>query len=199
MGSSLRTWSHMSVARISHFQNFEGASKQPYHTMPILCTVRMKKKGNPYSKAHCSKLNLFEYLHVAYISKEQLILFPLVPFLYHVCHAWPSTLPLKMRMSLSTFCKFCDLDKCVIAKQCNGVAAENVTSHARRSLSFLEISGNNRVLANTPRDLEDHLVVFDMDVWAIIWLWWDRTCRICGHRCQLSSEISGGYVEDVGA
>ena len=34
--------------------------------------------------------------------------------------------------------------------------------------------------------------------WAIIWLWWDRTCRICGHRCQLSSEISGGYVEDDG-
>ena len=24
-----------------------------------------------------------------------------------------------------------------------------------------------------------------IDVWAIIWLWWDRTCRICGHRCEL--------------
>ena len=59
------------------------------------------------------------------ISKEQLIFFPLVPFLYHVCHAWPSTLPLKMTMSLSTFCKFCE--------------SENVTSHARRSFSFLEI------------------------------------------------------------
>ena len=40
------------------------------------------------------------------ISKEQLIPFPLVPFLHHVCHAWPSTLPLKMTMSYPTFCKF---------------------------------------------------------------------------------------------
>ena len=40
------------------------------------------------------------------ISKEQLIYFPLVPFLHHVCHAWPSTLPLKMTMSYPTFCKF---------------------------------------------------------------------------------------------
>ena len=29
-------------------------------------TVRIKKKGNPYSKAHCSKVNRFENLHVAY-------------------------------------------------------------------------------------------------------------------------------------
>ena len=31
-----------------------------------------------------------------HISEEQLNLFPLVPFLHQVCHAWPSALPLKM-------------------------------------------------------------------------------------------------------
>ena len=68
-----------------------------------------------------------------HICKEQVILFPLVPFLYHVCHTLcPSTLPLKMTMSLSTYCKFCELDELrIIAKQCNGGAAEIVTSHDR--------------------------------------------------------------------
>ena len=70
-------------------------------------TVRIKK-GNPYSKAHCSNFNWFEYFCVAHKSKEQLFLFPLVSFLFHVCHAWLSTLPLKMTMSLSTLyrCKW---------------------------------------------------------------------------------------------
>ena len=71
-----------------------------------------------------------------HISKEQLILFPLVPFLHHVCHAWPSTLQLKVTMSFFTFCKFCEFDKSVIAKQCNGVAAEIVTSLGRWSFPF---------------------------------------------------------------
>ena len=64
-----------------------------------------------------------------------------------------------MTMSLSTFCKFCDLDKHVIAKQCNGVAAENVTSCEE----IFSLSGNlnNRVLATYPHDLEDHLVIFE--------------------------------------
>ena len=138
-----------------------------------------------------------------HISKEQLILFPLVPFLYHVCHAWPSTLPLKMTiMSLSTFCKFCELDKRVIAKQCNGVAAENVTSHARRSFSFLEIwtTGYLELLLVILRIIWSYLTWINGCLGnIIIWLWWNRTCRICRHRCQLSSEISGGYAEDVGA
>ena len=47
------------------------------------------------------------------------------------------------------------MDKRVIAKQCNGVAAENVTSHARRCF-FLSGNLNNRVLPTSPRDLEDH-------------------------------------------
>ena len=32
---------------------------------------------------------------------------------------------------MTTFCKFGQLDKSVIAKQCNGGAAEIVSSHAR--------------------------------------------------------------------
>ena len=76
---------------------------------------------------------------VWHISKEQLILFPLVHFLHQVCHAWPSTLPLKMTMSWPTVCKFGQLDKSVIAKQCNDVAAEIVSSHARWSFPFWKI------------------------------------------------------------
>ena len=34
------------------------------------------------------------------------------------------------------FCKFCELDKRVIAKQCNCIAAEIVTSHASWSFLF---------------------------------------------------------------
>ena len=41
-----------------------------------------------------------------HISEEQLILFPYVPSLHQVCHAWLSTLPMKMTMSWPTFCKF---------------------------------------------------------------------------------------------
>ena len=74
-----------------------------------------------------------------HVREEQLILFPLVPFLHQVCHAWPSTLPLKMPMSRPTFCKFWQLDKSAIAKQCNGVAAEIVSSHARWSFPFWKI------------------------------------------------------------
>ena len=106
-------------------------------------------------------LNIF----IWHISKEQLIFFPLVAFLHHVCHAWPSTLPLKMTMSVSNFCKFCELDKSVIiAKQCNRIAAEIVTSHASWYISFLEI-WNNKVLATFPCDLEDRLRSFDTIYW----------------------------------
>ena len=52
---------------------------------------------------------------MCHIRKEQLIVFPLVPFLHHGCQVWPSTLPFKTTTSFSTFCKFCDLDKRVIA------------------------------------------------------------------------------------
>ena len=69
------------------------------------CTVRIKKKVIHFQRPIVLKsidLNICTWP----ISKEQLILFPLVPFLHHVCHTWPSSLPLKMTMSYPTFCKF---------------------------------------------------------------------------------------------
>ena len=98
-------------------------------------TVRIKKKVIHFQWSIVLKsINL--NICMWHTSKEQLIFFPLVPFLHHVCHAWPSTLPLKMTMSCPTFCKFCESDKSLIAKQCNGVAAEIATSHARWSFPF---------------------------------------------------------------
>ena len=70
-----------------------------------LYTVRIKKKVIHIQRPIVLKsinLNICMWP----ISKEQLIYFPLVPLLHHVCHAWPSTLPLKMTMSYPTFCKF---------------------------------------------------------------------------------------------
>ena len=101
----------------------------------VLIYSAYKKKGNPPIVLKSTDLKIC----VWYISKEQLILFPLVHFLHQVCHAWPSTLPLKMTMSWPTFCKFGQLDKSVIAKQYNGVAAEIVSSHARWSFPFWKI------------------------------------------------------------
>ena len=42
----------------------------------------------------------------------------------------------KVLQPLSTYCKFCESDKRLIAKQCNDVAAVIVTSHARWSFTF---------------------------------------------------------------
>ena len=53
------------------------AAPRGFGFVSAIYTVRIKKKGNPYSKAHCSKVNRFENLPVAY---------PLVPFLHQVCH-----------------------------------------------------------------------------------------------------------------
>ena len=64
-----------------------------------------------------------------YIGEEQLILFLLVPFLHQVCHAWPSTLPLKMTMSWPTFCKFWQLDKSPIDFQ-NAISVCHVNNKA---------------------------------------------------------------------
>ena len=130
-----------------------------------------QNKGNPFSKVHCFKVNDLT-ICMWHIHKEQLILFPLVPFLHHICHAWPSIWPLKMTMSVSTFCKFCELDKSVIAKQCNRIAAEIVTSHASWSFLFWKFeqegacsfslwSGGS--FAHIWNDL--------LDVWVIIWLY----------------------------
>ena len=161
--------------------------------------MRIKKKGNPYSKAHCSKVNWFE-ICVWHISKEQLILFPLVHFLHQVCHAWPSTLPLKMTMSWPTFCKFGQLDKSVIAKQCNGVAAEIVSSHARWSFPFWKIV--------ITRCLQLLLVLLRIVRAYLTWISWyvgmylamvRQDLQDILHCCHVCVEIRGGYVEDVGA
>ena len=70
---------------------------------------------------------------------------------------------------------------------------------------FLSGNLNNRVLATSPRDPEDHLVVFDMNYW----MFGNYLAMVIGETGHagyadiavslFSSEISGGYVEDVGA
>ena len=110
---------------------------------------------------------------------RQLILFALVPFLHHVCHTWPNVLPLKMTMSVSTFCKFCTLDKSVIAIQCNCIAAEIVTSHASWSFLFWKFWQDACNFSLWSGGSFAHIWHDLMDVWVIIWLWWDRTCRTC--------------------
>ena len=137
---------------------------------------------------------------VWHISKEQLILFPLVHFVHQVCHAWPSTLPLKMTMSWPTFCKFGQLDKSVIAKQCNGVAAEIVSSHARWSFPFWKIV--------ITRCLQLLLVLLRIVQAYLTWIsgYLGIYLAMVGqdlqdilHCCHVCVEIRGGYVEDVGA
>ena len=64
-------------------------------------------------------------------------------------------------MSFFTFGKFYEFDNSLIAKQCNGVAAEIVTSHAGDH--FLSENLNNKVLAPSPCDLEDHSGVFEIN------------------------------------
>ena len=67
---------------------------------------------------------------------------------------------------------------------------------------FLSGNLNNRVLATSPRDLEDHLIIFDMNSWMFGQLSGYGETGHAGYAdiaVSLSSEISGGYVEDVGA
>ena len=134
------------------------------------------------------------------ISKEQLIFFPLMLLLHHVSHTWPSTLPLKMAMSFATFCKFCWLDRSVITKQCNSVAAEIVSSHARWSCPFWKFEQQGAcnfsfVILRIFRAyliwingcLGNYLDMVIQDIQNMI------------HCCQFCVEIRGGYVEEVDA
>ena len=142
-------------------------------------------------------------IRVWHTSKEQLIFFPLVPFLHHECHAWPSTLPLKMTMSVPTFCKFCELDKSLIA--INAMVWLQRLSHLMPGDHFLSGNLNDKVLATSPYDPEDHIRAY------LTWINWCSSClrnylavvsqdmQNMLHRCQLCVEIRGGYVEDVGA
>ena len=66
--------------------------------------------------------------------------------------------------------------------------------HISRQVIIFLSENFNKVLATSPRDLEDHLVAFDMDwwnVWAIIWLWWGWTFGTCSIavRFALKSEV----------
>ena len=134
-----------------------------------------------------------------HISDELLILFPLVPFLHQVCHAWASTLPLKMTMSWPTFCKFRQVDKSAIAKQCNGVAAEIVSSHARWSFPFWKIWITRclQLLLALSRTFRAYLT-WIRGYLGIYLAMVRQDLQDMLHRCQLCVEIRGGYVEDVG-
>ena len=125
------------------------------------------KKGNPFPKAHCSKVNWFEYFTrmTEYLAIES------------------------DNVIFSTFCKFCELDKSIIAKQCNGVAAGIGTSHALLSFPFWKFEHHCACNFSFLSWGSFGRIWLDlMDVWESIW--------IC---CQLWDEITGGYVEDVGA
>ena len=166
-------------------------------------TVRIKIKVIHIQRPIVLKSNDLK-ICMWHIGEEQLILFLLVPFLHQVCHAWPSTLPLKMTMSWPTFCKFWQLDKSPIDKQCNGVAAEIVSSHARWMRGDHFISGKfwiarylqlllvllrifRAYLTRISRYLGIYLAMVRQDLQDML------------HRCQLCVEIRGGYVEDVDA
>ena len=161
-----------SVIRLSHFWFFLVTWPisrltnywQEFHASwrVLSCTVCVKIKVIHFQRPIVLKsidLNICMW----HISKGQLILFPLVPFLHRVCHAWPITLPLKMTMSVSIFCKFCELDKSIIAKQ--RIVLLQRLSHLMSVDHFFSGKLNNKVLATFPCDLEDHLCTFDMIYW----------------------------------
>ena len=119
-----------------------------------------------------------------HISKEKLILFPLVPFLYHVCQAWPSTLPLKMRMSNSLFflqvLQFGSTRHCQTMQWCGCRDCHMPRDHFR-FWKFEQQLRYSQLLLWSSGSLGCiwHEL---MDVWAIIWLWWGNT----GHAPSLS-------------
>ena len=58
-------------------------------------------------------------------------------------------------MSYPTFCKFCESDKSLIAKQCNGVLQR--LPHLMPGDHFLSGILNDNVLATSSCDPEDHI------------------------------------------
>ena len=66
------------------------------------------------------------------------------------------------------------------AKQCNCIAAEIVTSHASWSFLFWKFEQQGACnFSFWSGGLFAHIWHDLLDVWVIIWLWWDRTCRTC--------------------
>ena len=142
------------------------------------------KKGNP--------IVLSQLIWICACSISVKNIFPVVPILHHECHAWPSTLPLKMTMSCLTFCKFCKLDKSVIAKK-NAMVWLLRLCHLMPFDHFLSGNLNVRVLATSFVIWGSFMYFWHelMDVWAIIWPWWGRTFRTCSTavRFALKSEV----------
>ena len=64
-----------------------------------------QKKGNPYSKAHCILKSIDLKICVWHISKEQLILFPLVHFLHQVCHSMTEYIAIEDDNVMTHFCE----------------------------------------------------------------------------------------------
>ena len=130
-----------------------------------------------------------------HISKEQLILFPLVPLLHHVCHAWPRYIAIKDdNVSFPLFASFCELDK-------SSIAAEIVNISCQLIIYFLEIWTTwwLQLFHVIWRIICAHLTWFTGCLGNYLaMLRWDMQDML--HRCQLAcDEIRGGYVEDVGA
>ena len=65
----------------------------------------------------------------------------------------------------------------------NAIVSLQRLSHLMPVDHFFSGNLNNKVLATFPCDLEDHYFAHIwhdlLEVWVIIWQWWDRTCRTC--------------------
>ena len=142
-------------------------------------------------------------MRVWHTTKEQLILYPLVPFLHHECHAWPSTLPLKMECHFPLFASFVNRIKASLPN--NAMVWLQRLPRLMPGDQFLSGKLNYKVPAISPCVPEPHIRAY---------LTWINGCSSCVgnylamvsqlmqdmlHRCQLCVEIRGGYVEDVGA
>ena len=165
-------------------------------------TVRIKIKVIHIQRPIVLKSNDLK-ICMWHIGEEQLILFLLVPFLHQVCHAWPSTLPLKMTMSWPTFASF---DNWIKAPLTNSVMVWLLNlSHLMpgkwgdhflsgkfwiaRYLQLLLVLLRifRAYLTRISRYLGIYLAMVRQDLQDML------------HRCQLCVEIRGGYVEDVDA
>ena len=183
----------MHLAKVAQHWHIYSSAQSGIWAMPCY-TVRIKKEVIHIQRPIGLKsINLNIYMW--HTSKEQLILFPLVPFLHHECHAWPSTLPLKMTVSYPTFCKFSESDK----KLPNSAMVWLQRSpHLMPGDHFLSGILNDNVLATSPCDPEDHIRAY---------LTWINGCSSCLgnylamesqdmqdmlHRCQLCVEIRSG-------
>ena len=122
------------------------------------------------------------------ISKEKLVSFPLVFFLY-VWQAWTSKLPLKMRLSSSTYCTFCHLQWMKESLRHNVMVWLLRLSYLMPCYPFL--SGRlNKTCATSPCDLGDRLYVWEIIGPCMV----SQDLQEMLHRCQYFVQIWGHYV-----